>query len=457
MSSILSAIVANKKQEVRDLPTKLHASRRRKRNFINAVIDDGIIAEIKPRSPSKGAIISRKQAGKYVDIYNQSVQAISVLCDTKFFGGGYDLLSDTRKHTNKPILAKEFVIDKKQILQAKRCGADAILLIASILDTAKIKSLARYAVYYGLDVLLEVHDKKDCDKATKVFKKLRSAVTNHIIIGINNRDLNTLTVNLNTTKRLAPYLRKHLPYLRGIICESGISSPKETQMLSKYVDGFLIGTSILTAKDPAKYILSLRPKKTKFCGITRKEDIEKAEKLGVDYLGFIFVPESPRYLTLAEAKKIRKYVKKANVVGVFGDMSIKNIKKYAKELHLDYVQLHGEPSLKKIQQVQKFAIQVFRGVPSRKEAEHYLKFAQFIMIDKASGSSIADFKKIANLPYSLRSKMFIAGGLKPGNVRNAVRLVEPYAVDCASGIEIKHKPRQKSFRSMTLFMHNLQT
>jgi len=455
MSNLLASILAQKEKEIHDLPKMISVSRKRNYNFINAILNNGIIAEIKPKSPSQGDIIPRSKVPKYVKMYDESAQAISVLCDFKFFGGGFELLSEVRKLTNKPLLAKEFILSKKQILQAKHHGADAILLIASILEASTIASLAKYATYYGLDVLIEVHNKIDCDKVILAFNNLPNPVTNHIIIGINNRDLDTLEINIKITKKFAPYLRKNITNLRGIISESGISSPVETQALSKYVNGYLIGTSILKSKNPSEYIMSLRPKKVKFCGFTRKEDIKIAEDLGVDYLGFIFVPESPRYLTFNQAKKLRGYVKRASVVGVFGEMPMKDIKKYAKELRLDFIQLHGEPNIKKVRQISKKAIQVFQGVPKLSVAEDYLKFSQFILIDKAKGERSVDITKIAKFPYSVRSKMFIAGGLQPSNVKNVVHITQPYAVDCASGIEAKN-PGKKCSKTMTSFIHNLQ-
>ncbi len=457
MTHILSSIIDNKKKEVEHLPFTMPFSRQRKRSFVSAVIDNGIIAEIKPKSPSCGPLLSRKNVSQYVRIYDESAEAISVLCDEHFFGGSFDLLAQVRKQTERPILAKEFIVDIRQILQAKYHGADAVLLIASVLSGQDLTRMIRYAVHYGLDVLIEVHNKKECDVVIGVLAQLPKRYFKYLIVGINNRNLDTLRISLDTTKDLAPYLRKSLPLLRGIISESGITSHKETQSLSSYVDGFLIGTSILSSKHPREYLESLHPVKIKFCGMTNIEDIEQAETLNIDYIGLIFVSHSPRYVTLPEAKKLRKSIKEAKVVGVFGDMSAKDINSYVQELHLDYVQLHGEPSLVTARKVRSPVIQAFCGVPDKKTLQKYLNVVDYILIDKAHGAPLADFASITKLPRSARSRMFLAGGLRPENVQQAVRSIAPYAVDCASGIEKEGHPRQKSPRAMSSFIQSLQS
>jgi len=456
MTNILSEIVANKRKEVEKLPKLYRVSKSQKRSFIEAVITNGIIAEIKPKSPSEGRIMSKNSIDKYIHCYDEAAQAISVLCDNKYFGGSYELLERVRKKTRKPILAKEFIIDTRQILQVKKYGADAILLIANILNVKELVSLAKFAVEYGLDILLEVHHKADCDKVFNVFSKLNKEEKDHIIIGINNRNLDSLAISLGTTIRLSKYIRSHLPSVRGTISASSIKTPEQTKRLSGHVDGFLVGTSILRSKDPINFIKSLRQKpKVKFCGITRVEDIKRAENLGVDFLGFIFVTASARSVTLEEAKKLRKFVKKAKVVGVFDDMDTKEINKHIQELDLDFVQLHGKPSLQKVKQIHCPVIQVFKGVPKASTAEKYLQSSKFILIDKAKNCPNGDFKNMAKLPQDLRMKMFIAGGLQPNNVSNVVRMTHPYAVDCASGIEEKHKPGKKSPKQMKIFINKL--
>lgn len=457
MHKLLADIVATKQREIQTLSPFPVLRKSRKRDFVGAISNKGIIAEIKPKSPSAKRIISRSQVSKFVRIYNKHAQAISVLCDEEFFGGGYPLLSEVRKQTDLPILAKEFILDKKQIAKAKCSGADAVLLIVAILDEKTLLQLAKYALSLGLDVLIEVSSKLQCKQLVQICKNFSDEDFDHIAIGVNNRNLGTLhiSIDLQKTKELIPYLKKGIPKAKCFIAESGIKSSKDTQLLSKYVNGFLVGTSILKAKDPEKYLQSLRPIMIKFCGFTNKNDICNAEKMGVDYIGLIFVKESPRYLSLSKAEKLRKCIKHAKTVGVFGDMPVKEIKKYVEKLNLDYVQFHGSPDLKKVKKFSKKAIQVFQGYPGSQELQKYSDYSKFLLIDKEPGKKSADFLQMKKLPAELRSKVFIAGGLSPKNVHQKVNTIRPYAVDCASGIELKNKPGKKSSEAMRTFIQNL--
>jgi phosphoribosylanthranilate isomerase len=191
----------------------------------------------------------------------------------------------------------------------------------------------------------------------------------------------------------------------------------------------------------------------KFCGMTQICDIESAEKLGVDFVGFIFVPSSPRSVTLAGANGIRSATKKAKTVGVFMDHTNAEIEEYIQELDLDYVQLHGEPDVDRIQHLSRPVIQAFRGVPNKKVIQEFLQHSPYILIDKADGDDEADFDVIADLPKDIRSKLILAGGLTPGNVRAAVDRIQPIAVDCARGIE--SMPGQKDINRMQAFYQAL--
>lgn len=198
----------------------------------------------------------------------------------------------------------------------------------------------------------------------------------------------------------------------------------------------------------------MRPK-VKFCGMTREEDIHAAEELHVDFVGFVFVPSSPRSVTLHDVKRIRSAVQRAKTVGVFIDHSVEEIERHVEVLQLDFVQLHGKLDIERVRHLSKPVVQAFRGVPEVATAETFLKHCPYILIDKAEGQNEADFDLIAALPPSIRSKLFLAGGLTPGNVRSAVDRVQPYAVDCARGIE--SSPRVKNFHRMCAFFQALSS
>lgn len=190
----------------------------------------------------------------------------------------------------------------------------------------------------------------------------------------------------------------------------------------------------------------MRPQ-VKFCGMTQLKDILSAEELNVDFIGFVFETSSSRHVTLKQAQNLRRAIQYAKMVGVFTDHSLEEIEEYAERLKLDYIQLHGEPDLMRVQQLSKPVIQAFCGVPQVSEAEQFLQHCPYILIDKADGENEADFAAIAKLPTFIRSKLFLAGSLTPGNVRPAVDRIQSFAVDCARGVESEpgHKNENRMF------------
>jgi len=198
----------------------------------------GIIAEFKRKSPSKGLINELADVEQVTTGYVQAgVSALSVLTDSKFFGGSYNDLAEARKHNNCPILRKDFIIDEYQIIGAKSIGADAILLIAAILDKAQVKRLSEFAHSLQLEVLLEVHNKKELNVLNK----------NIDLVGVNNRNLKDFSVDINTSIQLSGLISDEFVK----VSESGISKPESILKLRKHgYQGFLIGENFMKTKTP---------------------------------------------------------------------------------------------------------------------------------------------------------------------------------------------------------------
>ncbi|MFP2997697.1 indole-3-glycerol phosphate synthase TrpC [Spongiivirga sp. MCCC 1A20706] len=199
----------------------------------------GIIAEHKRRSPSK-SVINQKASVQQVAIgyENAGVSAMSVLTDGKYFGGSLDDLLLARASAKIPLLRKEFVIDEYQIIEAKAYGADAILLIAAVLDQNNIKSLSETAKSIGLDVLLEVHNEEELHK---------SIMPSLDMLGVNNRNLKTFEVSLDTSKKLSSLIPDDFVK----VSESGISSIEAIKELKPYgFEGFLIGENFMKTDNP---------------------------------------------------------------------------------------------------------------------------------------------------------------------------------------------------------------
>lgn len=260
--NILDEIIAYKRTEVQErkelYPTKLLE---KSLYFLSPAVSlkkyllrpdkSGIIAEIKRASPSKGVI------NKYVSIERTSIgymqagaSALSVLTDSKFFQGSVDDLKAARKFNYCPILRKDFMVDEYQIIEARSIGADAILLIAAALSSDEIKRFSAFAHSLGLEVLLEVHNNEELH---------RSICDDVDIVGVNNRDLQSFSVSLEVSERLAG----EIPSSVVKISESGISSAQDVHRLrSAGYQGFLIGEQFMRHSRPeeacAQFIKEVR-------------------------------------------------------------------------------------------------------------------------------------------------------------------------------------------------------
>ena len=206
-----------------------------------------IIAEVKKASPSAG-LIKEVSPREQAQLYQEGgAVAISVLTEDRFFRGSLEDLKKVREGVCLPILRKDFIFDPIQILEAKAFGADAILLIVRILDYKQLEDLLNYSRELGLDALVEVFDLREAERALKAGAN---------ILGINNRDLQTLKVDLQVSRRLAPELKQM--GAKFVVVESGIESREQIlEFESRGVDAFLIGTSLMRSSDPIRKLKEL--------------------------------------------------------------------------------------------------------------------------------------------------------------------------------------------------------
>ena len=246
--TILDEIIAYKRKEVEERasthPIKLleqsiyfQSESVSLKHYIQREDKSGIIAEFKRKSPSKGMINEYADVEKISIGYMQAgASALSVLTDTKFFGGKNEDLTTARKFNFCPILRKDFTVSEYQIIEAKSIGADAILLIAAVLSKEEIKRFTALAHQFGMEVLLEVHAQEELDKYTPEIKLV-----------INNRNLKTFEVDFENSIRLA----QQLPTETVKIAESGIEDPKNIIELKHHgFDGFLIGENFMKTAFP---------------------------------------------------------------------------------------------------------------------------------------------------------------------------------------------------------------
>lgn len=247
--NILDQIVETKKREVEELPLCEFFMHQLEpvdvqKSFVNALKSvDGpaLITEVKKKSPSKGVLredFDYLQIAK--DYQEGGAHCLSVLTDEEYFAGDIKYLAEISQSIKLPCLRKDFIIDPRQITEARLAGASAILLIAAILNDEQLKSLSDFAKGFGMDVLLEVHDEQEMERAIK---------TGADLIGINNRDLKTFEVSLNTSINL---MKKFSSELEGrlVVSESGIYSKADIDLLSSHgIKAFLVGESLIKQED----------------------------------------------------------------------------------------------------------------------------------------------------------------------------------------------------------------
>ncbi len=246
----MSAVSADVRRSTRNAAFDVVAKREDKHSFLSALRREGrvnIIAEVKRSSPSAGAI---REAAKAVDtakLYEHAgAAAVSVLTETEYFNGSLQDLRDVGAVVRLPLLRKDFTVDRHQIYEAAAAGASAILLIVAALDPAELRELRMVAEdELGLDALVEAHSEGEVEAA------LACGAT---IVGVNNRNLQTLHVTLDTSRRLANYIVDG----KVFVAESGIKTTADIQSLSELgYRAFLIGETLMRADDPAEALRSL--------------------------------------------------------------------------------------------------------------------------------------------------------------------------------------------------------
>ena len=245
--SFLEKIIDLKQKDISDLkdqyPLKklkqLALAQPEPKKFIDHLISSPkpcIIAEIKKASPSKGIIYENFDAMSLAtDFEKRGASALSILTEIHFFEGSPYFISQIKEEANIPLLRKDFILDEIQLYESRFIGADAVLLIASILSQEQLSNLYTTALELGLDVLAEIHNEEDLEKVLSTPANL---------IGINNRDLKTFETDLNQTIRLS----KLIPEDKFVVAESGIFTKEDIKLLEDSADAFLIGEGL--AKNP---------------------------------------------------------------------------------------------------------------------------------------------------------------------------------------------------------------
>lgn len=415
-NTVLATIVNKKVLDVKELKVtgkrsaplvsfKKALSDRTKKNFI---------LECKKSSPTLGNFCKDFDLDKITDCYNTRAAAISVLCEKHFFNGSSEYLSYVKGKTNLPVLYKDFVICKEQIDDAYVSGADAVLLMLSLLENDTYLSLYSYAKSLNLDVLTEV----DNEQQAKFAKE-----HNIDIVGINNRDLRTLKIDISNAKKIA----KIFDTDTIVVSESGINEHSDLFYL-KEIRCFLIGSSLTKSDDIVFKANSMLYGTNKICGITTKEALRAAIDVHASIAGFIFFEKSVRNISIEKATEFASFARgKIRFAGVFVNESLDTVVKIAKEVGLDYIQLHGSEDLEYIDKLKNTLpkIKIIKALNIETSDDFakinfYADSCEYIILDsKAPGSgSSFDWNTI---PDSVnKEKILLSGGIGEDNVEQAL-------------------------------------
>jgi len=455
MANILDEIVANRRIEINTLKKSKPLA-----SFIDELIpttkdmyaalrpstekpEAGFILECKKASPSKGLIRPDFDVKAICQTYDKYAAAISVLTDEKYFQGNFDYLKLVTETVNCPVLNKDFFIDSYQVYLARYYGADAILLMLSVLSDDEYVELAYVAEQYNLAVLTEISNEDERDRAIKLNAKM---------IGINNRNLRDLSTDISRTFDFAPTL----PDDRIIISESGIYNNAQVRELAPAVDGFLVGSSLMAMDNNIYNDIDLACRKlifgnNKVCGITAPEYAIAAAESGARYGGLIFAEKSPRCVTKEQAVNIINAQPHLEYVGVFVNQPLTNnegsgIIDLVKSLALTAVQLHGNEDDAYIEELEAQlnenncdncevwqASAVLENIP-----ELSTQVTHHVLDGRSPGSGQSfDWRVLTNSEQNL-SNSFLAGGLNSDNINLALSQLtnlDLFGLDLNSGVE----------------------
>ncbi len=420
-----------------------------------------LIAEVKRRSPSVGDIALGDDAIARARAYAAGgAAAISVLCEPHWFGGSVDDLRAVRAAVSVPVLAKEFVVDPRQLDLLRAAGADLVLLLAVLHPRARLGRLVAQARALGLEPLVEAHDARELDAALSTDARL---------IGVNSRDLRTLDVDPERAVRL----RELVPGDRIAIAESGV---RDTATVARWratgFDAALVGEALMRSPDPAAAARAFvsagayprdlaadaREPSVKICSVTDEAGVLAAVRAGADAMGLNFAPGTPRALTLDEGVRLAALARGAapamRVVIVTVDMPGDDLASVVAAINPDAVQLNGGERPEAIAQIGRpvwKALRVGAETPPDDVVETARTFlaagAERILLDAAGGPHPGGTgtRVAVELAQAVAREVPItlAGGLGPANVAQALLTIPATGVDVASGVEAPRAPGER--------------
>ena len=431
-----------------------------------------LIAEVKRRSPSAGDIAASDDAVARARAYAAGgASVVSVLCEPHWFGGSVDDLRAVRAAVSIPVLAKDFVVDARQLDLLRAAGADLVLLLAVLHPPARLARLAAQARDLGLEPLVEAHDAREIEAALATGARL---------VGLNNRDLRTLDVDPEQAVRL----RELIPGDRLAVAESGVRDPSTVaRWRATGFDAALVGEALMRSADPAAaarafvaagrdpvdITATARAPFVKICGVTDEAGILAAARARADAIGLNFAPGTPRALSVEEGVALARLARAAatadapapRVVIVTADLPAEDLQRVVEAVDPDAIQLSGDEPASVIAGLARPAWKALRVLPGDdpdaviSRARTYLDAgAERILLDTAGGPHPGGtgVRVDAGLAAAVAREVPItlAGGLHAGNVAEAVLSIAATGVDVASGTDaprvVGQRPRKDPLR-----------
>lgn len=437
LPTVLEGIVAKRRTHLPAIRERLaHVDLttlpRSERSFYDALNGTNrFIMECKSASPSLGLIREHYEPGAIARVYSRYASAISVLCEPDRFGGDYDHLQTVALSTHLPVLCKDFIIDPIQVYAARYFGADAILLMMSIVDDETYAELKHLADSLGLDVLTEAITKDEVERATAFGVD---------VIGINNRNLHNLSIDLTRSERLSRYV----PSGKVVVSESGIRNNQTVRRLGSHANAFLVGSQLTGTPDIDRAARELVYGHNKVCGLTTWSAAQAARAAGAVYGGLIFEEASPRNVSRETALDIIAHEPDLSYVAVsrrttgWEELAFDGIA--ALQIHAPY-QGSAEAERELISSVRAVAgeRQVWRAIDMTAPHGPALASAladatDMLILDSGAGGTGNSFDW-STIPDNVKNKALLAGGLRPDNLHDALR-VGTAGLDINSGVEV---------------------
>jgi len=428
-----------------------------------------VIAEVKRRSPSSGDIGATDDVVARARAYERGgAAAISVLCEPHWFNGSLDDLRAVRRAVRVPVLAKDFVVSSAQLALLRDAGADLVLLLAVLHDADALRDLVAAARSLGIEPFVEAHDEDELERA------LASGVR---LIGINNRDLNTLKIDITRAEKL----RSRVPDDRLVVVESGLTDARQlTRLRALGFDAALIGEALMRAPDPtastaafvaagsvpADIAAADREPEVKICGIVDEDGVRAASAAGADYIGLNVVAGTPRALSSDVAAALARYARslpgtQPRIVLVTADATSGEMSRFVDEIDPDIVQLSGHEEAETQLAVPRRIWKVVRAGSAAGDALAEAKAwqaagAERIVIDASHTDMLGGTGRLAErtVAEQIANQIpaMLAGGLRSENVAHAIREVPALGVDVASGVEAPGtRPPRKDPLAVALF------